>query len=107
MSAKIINNRVDGTRITVWDVLHYLENGCSTAEICRWLPISEEQVAATVEYINANREYVMQVHREIEERNARGNSPEIKAKLAESRKRMQAWLEEKRRKERTSSRTAQ
>lgn len=96
MSAKIVNNRIEGTRITVWDVLHYLENGRSAAAICRWLPITEEQVAAVVDYADENREYVMKVHREIEERNARGNPPEIRQKLAETRRRMEQWLKEKR-----------
>lgn len=35
MSAGIIKNRIAGTRITVWDVLRYLENGCSAEEICQ------------------------------------------------------------------------
>jgi len=95
MSAAIVNNRIEGTRITVWDVLHYLENGRSVAEICRWLPITKEQVAAAIEYINDNREYVMDVHRRIEERNARGNPPEIEEKLAGTRRRMQQWLRER------------
>lgn len=95
MSAKIVNNRIEGTRITVWDVLHYLENGRSAAAICRWLPITEEQVAAVVDYADENREYVMKVHREIEERNGRGNPPEIEAKLVQTRKRMHRWLAER------------
>lgn len=95
MNATIVNNRIDGTRITVWDVLHYLEHGCTAAEICRWLPITEEQVAAAVAYIDANREYVMEIHREIEERNARGNPPEIEEKLKRTRARMQQWLRER------------
>ena len=92
----IENNRIAGTRITVWDVLHYLEHGCTPAEICRWLPITEEQVAAAAEFIDANREYVMQVHREIEERNARGNPPETEDKLKRTQARMQEWLRERR-----------
>jgi uncharacterized protein (DUF433 family) len=103
LSTAITNNRIDGTRITVWDVLHYLENGCTAEEICRWLPISEEQVAAAVEYITANREYVMQVHREIEERNARGNPPEIREKLTQSKAKMQQWLREREKSENRTS----
>ena len=96
MSESIVKNRIAGTRITVWDVLHYRENGCSTEEICKWLPITVEQVTAAFEYIDANQDDVMRVHREIEERNARGNPPEVLAKLAESRRNMQAWLRDKR-----------
>jgi hypothetical protein len=32
-SPMIVNNRIAGTRITVWDVLHYLETGWSRSEI--------------------------------------------------------------------------
>jgi uncharacterized protein (DUF433 family) len=89
--AKIVNNRIEGTRITVWDVYLYLEHGSSVAEIMRWLPLTEEQVAAAIAFIEANREFVAEGHRRIEERNARGNSPEVEEKLKETRKRMQEW----------------
>jgi uncharacterized protein (DUF433 family) len=96
MSCKIVNGRIDGTRISVWAVLNYLDHGCTADEICRWLPITEEQLSATVEYIEANREYVMQVHRQIEDRNARGNSPDVEAKLKRTEARMQQWLRDRR-----------
>ncbi|MBW3541996.1 MAG: DUF433 domain-containing protein [Planctomycetes bacterium] len=97
MDSRIINGRIDGLRITVWDVLHYLEGGWTPAEILGVLPLTEEQVQVALDYIDANREYVMEIHRKIEERNARGNPPEIEAKLAETRKRMRQWLAERRR----------
>jgi uncharacterized protein (DUF433 family) len=93
--ASIVNNRIDGTRITVWDVYLYLEHGCSIAEIRRWLPLTEEQVQAAIDFIEANREFVAEGHRRIEERNARGNSPEVEEKLKETRKRMQEWLRQR------------
>ena len=96
MSDLIINNRIVGTRITVWDVLHYLEGGWTRREIADLFKLGEDRIQAAIDYIEANREYVMQVHREIEERNARGNPPEIEAKLAQTQARMQAWLEERR-----------
>lgn len=91
MPSQIINNRIEGTRITVWDVYLYLEHGCSVAEIRRWLPLTEEQVQAAISFIEANREFVAEGHRRIEERNARGNSPEVEEKLKETRRRMQEW----------------
>lgn len=97
MGDTIVNNRIAGTRITVWDVLHYLEYGRSPEYIAGILPITVEQVRATMRYIEENKEYVMAVHRQIEERIARGNPPEIEAKLVESRAKMRAWLEEHRR----------
>lgn len=96
MSAAIVKNRIEGTRITVWDVYHYLENGCTVEEIRRWLPLTEEQVKAAIDYIDANREFVLEGHRKIEERNARGNPPEIEEKLRQTRKRMQEWLQQRR-----------
>ena len=92
----ILNNRIAGTRITVWDVLHYLEGNWTQREIAELFKLSEGHIQAAIDYIDANREYVMQVHREIEERNARGNPPEIEAKLAQTQARMQAWLADRR-----------
>jgi uncharacterized protein (DUF433 family) len=96
MSAAIVNDRVEGTRITVWDVFLYSEHGCSVDEIRRWLPLTVEQVNAAIDYIAANREYVLEGHRKIEERNARGNPPEIEEKMRQSRERMQEWLRQRR-----------
>lgn len=96
MSAAIVNNRIEGTRITVWDVYLYLEHGCTVGEIRRWLPLTEAQVNAAIDYIDANREYVLEGHRKIEERNARGNPPEVEEKLRQTRKRMQEWLQQRR-----------
>ncbi|HKI31992.1 MAG TPA: DUF433 domain-containing protein [Gemmataceae bacterium] len=97
MGDTIVNNRIAGTRITVWDVLHYLEYGRSPESIAGILPITVEQVHATVRYIEEHKEEVMAVHRQIEERIARGNPPEVEAKLAETRAKMQVWLNERRR----------
>jgi uncharacterized protein (DUF433 family) len=37
----IVKNRIAGTRITVWDVLHYLETGWSRPEIAATLHLSD------------------------------------------------------------------
>jgi uncharacterized protein (DUF433 family) len=97
MSVAIINNRIDGLRITIYDVLHYLENGRTPEEIVTYLPLTLEQVHAAQQYIEEHKEEVMAVHRQIEERIARGNPPEVEAKLRDTRARMAAWLEERRR----------
>ncbi len=94
MTAAIVNNRVAGTRITVWDVVHYRENGRSPEEIAAILPVTPEQVRAALAYIEEHEEEVMAVHRRLEERNARGNPPEIEAMLAESRAKRLAWREQ-------------
>jgi uncharacterized protein (DUF433 family) len=94
MTAPIVDNRIAGTRITVWDIVHYLEKGRSPEYIAAVLPLTVEQVQAAIQYIAEHREEVMAVHRQIEERIARGNPPEIEAKLAQSRARRLAFMEE-------------
>jgi len=88
----IVNNRIAGTRITVWDVLHYLEHGWSCPEIAGALQVSEAQVEAAAHYIEEHKEELLTVHRQIEERKARGNPPAITTRLAKSRAKLQAWL---------------
>ena len=88
----IVKNRIAGTRITIWDVLHYLEAGWSRPEIAATLHLTEAQVAAVVRYIEDHRDEVMVVHRQIEDRKARGNPPDIVAKAAKSRAKVQEWL---------------
>jgi uncharacterized protein (DUF433 family) len=97
MSVAIINNRIDGLRITIYDVLHYLENGRTPEEITTYLPLTLEQVQAAQRYIEEHEEEVMAVHRQIEERIARGNPPEIEAMARESHARLMARVEERRR----------
>ena len=79
MSVIIVNNRVDGLRVTIYDVLHYLEAGRSAAEIADILSLTPEQVEAAVRYTDEHRDEVMTAHRRIEARVARGNPPEIEA----------------------------
>jgi uncharacterized protein (DUF433 family) len=82
MGNRIVNNRIEGTRITVWDILHYLEGGdWSPQEIADVLGLSLEQVQAAVDYIEQNRDAVLAVHQQIEARHTRGNPPELQARL--------------------------
>ena len=90
----IVNNRIAGTRITVWDVLHYLETGWSRPEIAESLHLSEAQVEAVVQYIEDCTEALLVVHRQIEDRKAQGNPPAITDQLAKSRTKLQAWLKQ-------------
>ena len=90
----IVKNRIAATRITVWDVLHYLETGWSRREITATLHLSDAQVDAVARYIEEHREELMVVHQQIEARKARGNPPEIAAKSAQSRTKLQEWLKQ-------------
>jgi hypothetical protein len=60
------------------------------------LPISLDEARALIQYIEDHKEEVMAVHRRIEERIARGNPPEVEARLADSphRARLRAALED-------------
>ena len=89
----ILNDRISGTRITVWDVYLYLEAGCPVDEIAEELRLSTDQVRDAVEFINRNREHVAAGHQRIEERIARGNPPEVEAHREKSAEKMRAWLE--------------
>ncbi len=46
---------INGTRITLYDVMDYLHAGLSPEEIQEWLPLTEQEVAAAVEYIATHR----------------------------------------------------
>ncbi len=95
MSAAIIDNRIDGTRISVWEVYHYLEGGDWTAEeIAKALRLSPEQIHTAIQFIESNKEEVLRVHRQIEERNARGNPPHIQAMLDEAHGQFMTRVEE-------------
>jgi uncharacterized protein (DUF433 family) len=98
MSEAIVNYRIVGTRSTVFNVYHYLKAPHWThAEIAGILNITAEQMAAAVRYIEENKAEVAEVDRQIEERIARGNPPEIEARREASRLKMEAWLAERRR----------
>ncbi len=97
MNSEILSNgRIAGTRISVYDIFYHLDDGWQPEEIGSFFHLSSDQVQAAIRYIEENKEKVLAVHQEIEERNARGNPPEIEAKLQASHKKFQAMLEERR-----------
>jgi uncharacterized protein (DUF433 family) len=73
-----------GTRITVYDIIPYLEAGDTPNVIAATLNLSTEEVLALIRYLEEHRDEVMAVHRRIEERIARGNPPEIAERLRDS-----------------------
>jgi uncharacterized protein (DUF433 family) len=85
----ITNNRIDGLRITIYDVLHYLEAGRSAEAIMEILSLTQEQVEAAVRYIEEHREAVMAAHATISARIARGNPSAIEARARAGRARME------------------
>jgi uncharacterized protein (DUF433 family) len=92
-----------GTRITVYDIIPYRLKGWTAegiAEVLRpgYPDITAAHIEALFRYMDEHHDEVMAVHWRIEERNARGNPPEIEEKLKQSRVRVQAKMEEFRRK---------
>ncbi|HEY7312304.1 MAG TPA: DUF433 domain-containing protein [Gemmataceae bacterium] len=91
--------RLASSRINVYDVVHYLEYGHSANYIALVLRITLAETKALIAYIEEHKEEVMAVHRKIEERIARGNPPEVEAKVRASHAKLlalRAELERKR-----------
>ena len=85
-------------RITIYDIIPYMERGYSPASIALVLPISTAEVLALQQYIEDHKEEVMAEEAKIKARIARGNPPEIEAMREESHKKLLALREELRRK---------
>jgi uncharacterized protein (DUF433 family) len=73
-----------GIRITVFDIIPYLKAGRSPTYIAAVLGLSTDEVLALMQYIEEHKEEVMAENAKIEERIARGNPPEIEARLKNS-----------------------
>jgi len=73
--------RIAGTRITVYDVMDYYTQAWPSAAIAVVLGVSVDEVRAAIRYIEEHREEVRAEYQEILERAARGNPPELQARL--------------------------
>jgi uncharacterized protein (DUF433 family) len=104
LEAKIIDRgrgpEIAGTRITVYDVLDYYKTGWHRDMIADTLELSSQQVEVAISYIEDHRGEVMEVYERILARDARGNPPELQAKLDTMRGTARARLEELRRSKR-------
>lgn len=72
---------IAGTRITVYDILDYAKENWHHTAIAATLRISSFQVLAALRYIEEHKDEVMANYQKILDRCARGNPPEIQAKL--------------------------
>jgi uncharacterized protein (DUF433 family) len=73
---------IKGTRITVYDILDYSGLGWGAARIAAFFRLSSDQVIAASEYIKAHDALVQKEYKEIRNRCERGNSPQVRARLA-------------------------
>lgn len=72
---------IAGSRITVYDVLAETEAGATPEELAQWYGLSVEAIHVALRYIEGHREEVLADWRKIQERIARGNPPELQARL--------------------------
>jgi uncharacterized protein (DUF433 family) len=85
---------IAGTRITVYDILDYHLDGWHHTAIAGTLRLSSDQVLAAIRYYEEHREEVTAAYQRILERCARGNPPEVQAKLdAIGAKYQELWAE--------------
>src|SRR4051794_39887601 len=86
--------KIEGTRITVYAVLEYLKHGRQRDWIAAFFRLSSAQVQAAIDYIRDNEETVNAEYEKIMARIAKGNPPEIVAKLQASHELVKAKLAE-------------
>jgi uncharacterized protein (DUF433 family) len=100
LEAKIIDRgrgpEIAGTRITVYDVLDYHKTGWHRDMIADTLELSSQQVEVAIRYIEEHRDEVMADYEEMLARDARGNPPELQAKLDAGHERFLAMVRERR-----------
>jgi uncharacterized protein (DUF433 family) len=94
--AKIINRgrgpEIAGTRITVYNVLDYLDIDWSHEQIADLFGLTIEQVRVAAEYIDENQAEVRQVYQQILARHAKGNPPEVQPKIEAARAKLRAMM---------------
>jgi uncharacterized protein (DUF433 family) len=86
--------KIEGTRITVYAVLEYLKHGHKRDWIAAFFRLSSAQVQAAMDYIRENEAAVNAEYEKIMARIAKGNPPEIVAKLQANHELVKAKLAE-------------
>ena len=85
MTAKIIDRgrgpEIEGTRITVFDIWDYAKGNWHRDAIAATLRLSSTQVSVALQYIEQHKANVLAQYQKITERERRGNSPELQARL--------------------------
>lgn len=92
-----INERhcIKGTRVSVWNILHYYEHDWTIQEIADVNQLTTAEVEAALSFIEANHDFVTRVHREIEEHRVRWYaSPKIQAMRRRSRAKLLERIDE-------------
>jgi uncharacterized protein (DUF433 family) len=99
MDIEIINRgrgpEIKGTRITVYDVLDYANDGWHANSIALLFGLNTEQIQCALRYIEDHKPEVMAAYQRMLDRDAQGNPPEIEEKLKASRAKLQKMLEDR------------
>ncbi len=72
---------IAGTRITVYDILDYLDEGWHSTAIALLFRVSSREVDAALRYIEEHEEEVRAEYQRILARAARGNPPALQSRL--------------------------
>jgi len=99
MGAQIIDRgrgpEIEGTRITVYDVMDYLETGWRYDQIAGLFRLLPDDVQAAIDYIETHKEEVVTAYQKILARHRNVQySPEVQEKLAQNRQKLQDKLTE-------------
>ena len=99
MEAKIIDRgrgpEIAGTRITVYDVLDYLQEGWGAPQIAGLFRLSLDDIQAAIQYIEGHKDEVMVMYQKILDRHRNHQYPlDVQEKLARSREKFKAKLAE-------------
>ena len=88
MAARIVNRgrgpELEGTRVTVYRIMDFVQEGCSTGGIATALHLTEEQVCVALDYISLHRQEVEAEYHKILQRVQQRNPPEVEAGRATS-----------------------
>ena len=99
MGTPIINRgrgpEIAGTRITVYDVLDYLQAGWRYDQIAGLFRLPPDDIQTAIQYIEDHKEAVMTAYQQILARHRHVQyPPEVEAKLARNRQKVQEKLAE-------------
>ena len=99
MTARIIDRgrgpEIEGTRITVYDVVDYWKKGWQYDQIAGLFRLRPDDVQVAIGYIEQHRDEVMADYQEIVDRHrSHEYPPEVKEKLQRNRERFQARVGE-------------
>jgi uncharacterized protein (DUF433 family) len=86
---------IAGTRITVYDILDYTIENWHPNSIALLFNLSTEQVLAAIRYIEAHKDEVMADYQIILDRCARGNPPELQARIDANHAKFMKMMEER------------